>query len=312
MKKVQVLLSSYNGEKYIREQIDSILAQENVEVELLIRDDGSTDGTVEILRKYEAEYDNIRVFFGENQGVIKSFFRLIEEAGEKADYTAFSDQDDVWLPGKLERAVTMLERENLSEKILGQDNRKSPLVYCSAKQLVDEQLRLLPAAIRYKIVRPFFGNALVENMCTGCTCVINRDMLCLLKGRKPEFTVMHDFWVYLVGSCFGQVVYDEESYILYRQHGGNELGAASSLAENYKRRVKNFKKHRGQLTRQAEELLRLYGTGIPEEKRVLAEKLVQAKRKRKMRWNVIRSGRVFRQRKSDDVIMKMLLLAGLL
>lgn len=301
MRKVQVLLSSYNGEKFIREQIDSILAQKNVEVELLIRDDGSTDGTKDILWQYESIHNNIRVIYGENLGVIKSFFSLTEEANGAA-YTAFADQDDVWLPEKLFQAVTLLEKEQ----------QNIPLVYCSDKQLVDESLNPLPTAITYNKVRPEFGNALVENMCTGCTCVINRKMLLLLKGRQPEFTVMHDFWIYLVGSCFGRVIYDEKAYILYRQHGTNTLGAASSLWENYRKRVKNFKKHRGQLTRQAEELLKLYGTRMPEEKKVLAEELVKIKKDRRIRRKLWKESAIFRQRKSDDRIMKILLLLGLL
>ena len=307
MKELQVLLSSYNGEKYIREQLDSILAQENVAVQLLVRDDGSTDKTVEILKAYEEANDNIRVLYGENLGVIHSFFTLIEEA-EEAEFTAFADQDDVWLPEKLFRAVSALEEQK----------SELPLVYCSAKQLVDEQLQPLRSGIRYGTVTPDFGNALVENMCTGCTCVINREMQQLLKGRTPDFTVMHDFWIYLVGSCFGRVLYDKESYILYRQHSGNELGAASSLLENYKRRIKNFKKHRGQLTRQAKELLRLYEKELSGDdkkrtaNRALAEELVQAKKDKKIRRKLVKEGKVFRQRKSDDGIMKVLLLLGLL
>ena len=307
MKEVQVLLSSYNGEKYIREQLDSILAQENVAVKLLVRDDGSTDKTVEILKAYEEANDNIRVLYVENLGVIHSFFTLIEEA-EEAEFTAFADQDDVWLPEKLFRAVSALEEQK----------SELPLVYCSAKQLVDEQLNPLSQALHYNNVRPDFGNALVENMCTGCTCVINREMLQLLKGRTPDFTVMHDFWIYLVGSCFGRVLYDQESYILYRQHSGNELGAASNLLENYRRRIKNFKKHRGQLTRQAGELLRLYEKELSGDNkkltanRTLAEELVQAKKDKKIRRKLVKEGKVFRQRKSDDGIMKVLLYFGLL
>ena len=308
MKQVQVLLSSYNGEKYIKEQIDSILAQRGVLIQLVVRDDGSTDKTVEILKTYEEAHDNIRILYGENRGVIKSFFTLIEEA-EAAEYTAFADQDDVWLPDKLYRAMEVLRKKQIQTE--QKEARLMPLVYCSAKQLVDEQLQPLPEGIRYGSVKPDFGNALVENMCTGCTCVINREMLQLLKGKAPDFTVMHDFWVYLVGSCFGTVVYDTESYILYRQHSGNELGAASSLLENYKRRIKNFKKHRGQLTRQAEELLRLYGNEMPEEKKRLAEELVKAKKNRKIRRKLVKEGKVFRQRRSDDGIMKILLLLGL-
>lgn len=298
---VQVLLSSYNGEKYIREQIDSILGQKNVKVRLLVRDDGSVDGTRGILAEYEKSYENITVLYGENVGVIKSFFALIEAADEHYSYFAFSDQDDVWLPDKLARAVHMLEEKETTD---------CPLTYCSAKQLVDADLRPLKQAIRYSSVKAEFGNALVENMCTGCTCVINREMIMLVKGKTPKFTVMHDFWIYLVATCFGKAVYDKASRILYRQHGGNELGAASSLFENYRRRVKYYRKHRGQLTRQAEEFLKIYGNEMPKEKRKLAEDLVRSKTDKRIRKKLLKARKVFRQRKSDDVIFRILLLAG--
>ena len=175
---------------------------------------------------------------------------------------------------------------------------------------MDISLQPLPSAITYAHVKTEFGNALVENMCTGCTCVINRDMLQLLQGRRPDFTVMHDFWFYLVGTCFGKVIYDEESRILYRQHGGNELGAASPLLENYKRRFRYYKKHRGQLTRQAKEFIRLYGEMLPKENRMLAESMVKAKENYKIRYQLLKEGKIFRQRKSDDFIFRILLATG--
>lgn len=328
---VQVLLSSYNGEKYIKEQLDSILAQEGVQIRLLVRDDGSTDRTKEILEAYQNSYENIAVLYGENVGVIKSFFALIEAAEERMLYTAFSDQDDVWLPDKLERAVRLLKeneerqrnrrhREGMCSERRTEGQEKhgetacgtetAPVVYCSAKQLVDAKLHPLKSAIHYHNVKTEFGNALVENMCTGCTCVVNKDLLRLIKGRTPKFTVMHDFWIYLVGTCFGTVVYDKRSRILYRQHGGNELGAASSLLENYKRRVKYYKKHRGQLGRQAAEFLRIYQNEMPEEKRRLAEELVKAKADKAARRKLLNERKLFRQRKSDDWIFRILLLTG--
>lgn len=307
---VQILLSSYNGEKYIREQLDSILKQEEVQLHLLIRDDGSTDGTKAILSEYEQNCDNVKVLYGKNVGVVQSFFALMEAAEEGCPYIAFADQDDVWLPDKLARAVSLLEKQEQSNR--KKNRQETPLVYCSARQLADAELRPLKQAIRYPEVRAEFGNALVENMCTGCTCVINQAMLRLLKGRQPEFTVMHDFWIYLVGTCFGTVIYDKESRILYRQHGNNELGSASSLFENYKRRVKNYKKHRGQLGRQASQLLMLYGEEMPVEKRELAEELVRARKDKATRRKLLKERKIFRQRRSDDGIMKVLLLFGLL
>ena len=149
-------------------------------------------------------------------------------------------------------------------------------------------------------------------MCTGCTCVMNQAMISLLQEQRPKFTIMHDFWIYLVGSCFGKVIYDETSYILYRQHEQNAIGASSSLWENYKKRVKNFKKHRGQLTRQAEELLNIYGTKISQEKKELLQHFILAKQNRKIRIQILKKNQIFRQRKSDDLIVKSLLFWGML
>ena len=297
MIEVQVLLSSYNGEQYIKEQLDSILKQNDVKVELLIRDDGSTDRTIEILREYEKKWNNIQVIYGKNVGVIESFFTLIENASMEKEYIAFSDQDDIWLPEKLIRAVRQMK--------VGQ-----PMVYCSAKQLVDATLHPLPSGISYKTVKTTLENALVENMCTGCTCVINREILQLLQGRKPQFTIMHDFWIYLVGTCFGTVIYDKESYILYRQHGNNTLGSASSLLGHYKRRVKNFRKNRGKLTKQAKEFLKIYAEMMTEQNKNLVEDFVGSKRNISLRKKLLKERSVFRQRVSDNWIMKIFLLLG--
>ena len=305
--KVQVLLSTYNGEKYVREQLDSILEQQ-VEVDLLIRDDGSRDATPEILREYEKTYANIHVIYGENIGVIQSFFALMNAADRKCSYIALADQDDVWLPEKLSRAVTLLKEQERKEA----KGSSVPVAYCSARQLVDAELNELPSGISYDMVYPVFENALVENMCTGCTCVMNSALLQLLQGKIPQFTVMHDFWIYLVVTCFGTVIYDEESYILYRQHGQNQLGSASTLFGNYVRRIKNFKKQRWQLSRQAEALLLCYGDSMPVKYRALAQLFVAAKKDRKARKTLLAKRTVFRQRKSDYQIMKILLRLGLL
>ena len=106
-------MSTYNGEKYLREQIDSILNQDYPEISLLIRDDGSTDGTVDILKEYAQKYRDIDYYVGENLGVQNSFFDLMKRADKRAYYYAFADQDDVWLPGKIKRAIELLEREEI-------------------------------------------------------------------------------------------------------------------------------------------------------------------------------------------------------
>lgn len=119
-KSVQVVMSTYNGEKYLKEQIDSILSQEGVDVRLYIRDDGSSDRTTDILASYQ-EHKNVKIEKGNNLGFAKSFLTALDECDE-ADYYAFSDQDDVWEKDKLSTAIEILEEESQS----------TPLLYCSA------------------------------------------------------------------------------------------------------------------------------------------------------------------------------------
>lgn len=301
---ILVLLSTYNGETYLEEQINSILMQKGCQVKLLIRDDGSTDATKEILREYQqGPYQDyfFPVLEGRNIGAARSFFELFREAASfQYEYYALADQDDIWFPDKLYRAVSLIRQEETKK-------RGQPVVYCSAKQLVDAKLQPLKAAVQYPNITTSFGNALVENMCTGCTCVVNRELMQILKKGIPEFTIMHDFWIYLVGTCFGRVIYDKEARILYRQHERNKIGAASSLLKNYERRIRNFHQHRGQLSRQAKEFLRLYSADMPQKEKRLIKEFLSAKKNYKIRKKLLSSREIFRQRKSDDLIFRVLL-----
>lgn len=299
MKKVQVLLSAYNGEKYLAEQIESILHQDYKEVSLLIRDDGSTDHTLDIIRTYADKYENVAYYAGENLGVQQSFFHLMRNADETADYYAFSDQDDVWLPGKIRRAVELLEKQD----------RNLPLLYASKTTLVDEQLNEIPMKIRTPEIVPDFGNALVENICAGCTEIFNRKLLNLVNQKTPEYTIMHDWWLYLCASAFGKVIYDATSYILYRQHGNNEVGKSGSWQGELRTRIKNMKKSNGALRRQAAEFRRIYGTTY--EKSQYTDWIADYKQKIDYRWKLVFSAKVYRQRKMDDVVFRELFLLGM-
>ena len=141
-KVIQVLMSTYNGDEYLKEQIDSILAQDcekkaGTKLKLLIRDDGSKDGTQKILGEYAKKYpETIEWYQGQNVGVIKSFFDLVVKSDEKADYYAFSDQDDYWHKDKLSAGITNIDK--MSKEI---DTKKNmPLLYCCSPRLVDENL----------------------------------------------------------------------------------------------------------------------------------------------------------------------------
>lgn len=307
-------MSTYNGEKYLREQIDSILNQQYKEITLLIRDDGSTDGTVNILKEYADKYANVIYYTGENLGVQKSFFHLMKKADEKVDYYAFSDQDDVWLPEKIKRAVGKIEIEEKRNKEIGnvyQSNKSTekPFLYVSKTKLVNEQLEEIPVKIRKYTVVPNFGNALVENICTGCTAVFNKALLELVNRRTPEFTIMHDWWMYLVAVAFGTVVYDTEPGILYRQHKGNKVGMKGTWYGELQNRIRNFRKSNGTLEKQAAEFRKIYGTNYKNSH--LTDWVADYKKNFSYRWRLVTSSKVYRQGKVDDLIFRGLFLLGM-
>lgn len=318
MKTVQILMSTFNGERYLREQIDSILNQDCerkgvANIKLLIRDDGSTDNTQQILREYAEKYTGkIRWYQGKNKGVIDSFFDLLKQSDEEADYFGFSDQDDYWLEEKVRIGIEHLEKESLL----------SPNLYCCRPTLVDEYLQKLTSNIKRPKMRPGFGNALVENIVAGCTMIANRPLRELILVECPKYTVMHDWWFYLVASCFGNVIYDEESYILYRQHGRNTVGSNVSRWRELIGRIKRYRGNRGNISHQIQEFLRIYqekGWNALEGKEELAaneskfqlvRQLAEGKKSFMMRVKLVRQGKIYRQRKTDNRIFKIILLKG--
>ncbi|MFS0872121.1 glycosyltransferase family 2 protein [Paenibacillus xylanilyticus] len=219
--KVCIMLSTFNGAKYIDEQMESLLAQSKVDVQIIIRDDGSSDETVQKLSEYtKSRPDQIRVIEGKNFGVIGSFFELMRQTEPVYDFYAFCDQDDVWKPDKLSRAVSKLE--------LSQSN--VPLMYCSSTQMVDQDLNNLNVWPIFPPKPLSMYNAMVENCCVGCTMVMNPVAFQQVRSNIPSDltqVIMHDWWIYLYVSAFGEVIFDEEPMILYRQHQNNVLGGSS-------------------------------------------------------------------------------------
>lgn len=185
MKTVCILLSTYNGEKYLIEQIDSLLNQEKVDISIIARDDGSIDSTKEILAKYKEKDSRFDYYVGKNIGPAQSFFDLLFKAN-KADYYAFADQDDVWDNDKLKCAVDMLERED----------GKRPNMYYSNLRIVDRNLKFYRFSHDIPAVQKSRYSCLVEDVATGCTMVFNDVVLEYVKMGRPEYCSMHDTWIY--------------------------------------------------------------------------------------------------------------------
>ncbi len=230
MPRVQILLSTYNGEKYLRPQLDSFLALENAgDISVLIRDDGSTDGTREILEEYRDRH-GFSLVFGDNIGFVDSMTALFSMADMSCDYFAFSDQDDVWLPDKLSRAVEALDR----------GDNTAPLLYAALSYLVDAELHAIGQTMTPK-KPPLFYNAMVQNVCPGHTQVANHALMALLRREKCENILVPDFFVYMLASATGRVIFDATPTTLYRQHGGNVIGYRNGFFRNLGTRLKRMK-----------------------------------------------------------------------
>ena len=294
VKTVCVLMSTYNGEKYLREQIDSIINQVNVKVILFVRDDGSADSTCSILKEYKNE-NKLEYVCGRNVGYVNSFMTMLRDASE-ADYYALSDQDDIWDKDKLSIAVSALEKCN------------DAALYCSNARLVDEKLDF----IKNENKRPkiSFGSSLVKNFATGCTMVFNNDLKRKVCASNPDYISSHDSWICRV--CFavgGTVIFDDVPHISYRQHGSNVVGSNASNIAKIKNRfmkLKNDNSHSRK--RSAEELIRNYKHEMSTQNQKLAGLILNYNRSFGELIAVASSSEFSCGRTMDDIFFRVALL----
>ena len=239
-------MSTYNGQKYLKEQIDSILGQVGVNVELYIRDDGSKDRTVDVIKEYKKQYSNIHVYYGSNMGVIKSFEWLIRKSPLKYDYYAFSDQDDIQLDNKL--SIAIKNKKKIEKKDLS-------ILYFSNQICVDENGMYLYKRLPDEFIQPNIITTILDNQYSGCTMVFNKALLEIVKTTYEEIPhrirTLYDSWILTVAQITGLLIYDSDSYIKYRRHGKNETadvisyhqGIIKSISK-FKYQIRNLKKYR--------------------------------------------------------------------
>lgn len=307
MKKVQVLLSAYNGEQYISEQIQSILHQTHAAVSILIRDDGSTDKTMELLDQWVTTHpDKIKLIKGTNVGVVSSFFELLRAADAEADYYCFCDQDDVWLDHKVEHAIARLDSSIYTEV---------PAMVFTSTYLTDDKLNRKGAWPKPPAQEPSFFNALYENIAIGATITMNRSARNLFMNSKSvdsQKVLMHDWWFYLLVSAFGTVIYDNTPTMLYRQHSNNVVGGSNSIVGKLKSKWASFKRHTGKdlLHKQAREFDRIYGsrlTGIQKEQ---VDLFLASRTSFLDRLHYARRSKLYRQSKAESLLFKFFILIG--
>ena len=264
---VAVLMSTYNGEKYIREQLDSIFAQRGVDVRLYVRDDGSTDDTLNIVNTYAAAHTVEVLQDGENVGPGESFMRLVYRYAHTPDieYYAFADQDDVWLEDKLLVAVEAIRAAGFEGPVLYGSNQ---LLYVDGENRGDrhrerQSVELIPH--------------LTINTIAGCTFVFNKALACLVTDAdRPDPRIIkyriHDAWMMLVAIACGHAIYDETSHMLYRIHSGNAVGVKGLSLGKRLGRLQRLFVHRDDANLRmitAQQLLALFEDLDDETRRVL-------------------------------------------
>ena len=219
---IAILLSVYNGEKYLQAQLDSLVAQTHRNWILLWRDDGSSDGGRRILQHFAEEIGHDRcIELTDTQrhvGATRSFLTLLNAAAEY-ELISFCDQDDIWHAEKLERAVHQLATVPAAV----------PALYCARKIVVDAELRLIRESPRFRRV-PRFADALAGNIASGCTTVLNRAAADWINKLGPPEPSFHDWWCYIgVAAAGGRIIADNMPVMRYRQHDGNAIGMASTI-----------------------------------------------------------------------------------
>jgi glycosyltransferase involved in cell wall biosynthesis len=225
---VAILLCTYNGARFLAEQLDSLEAQTHQNWVVFASDDGSNDQTLEILQQYQEKWPSgkLTIRTGPQKGFCQNFLSLVCDSNNRADYYAFCDQDDVWLPEKLAVAL---------ENIATNQQADIPYLYCGRTKYVNENLKPCGMSPLF-VFPPSFRNALVQSIAGGNTMVFNKAAKLLLEKVGPVNVPSHDWWMYqLISGVEGIVFYDPKPYVFYRQHEFALVGGNNSFPAKMER-----------------------------------------------------------------------------
>lgn len=276
---IDIVMAAYNGSRYIKQQIESILNNTYKEFRLFVCDDGSTDDTASIVKELQQKYKE-QVFWRPNetnQGVVNNF--LIGARKCSGDYIMFCDQDDVWLPDKIESTFCKMQQ---IEKVYGKD---IPIAVFTDAKVVDGTLKVKEESFHRSshldTTLLDFPHMLMENKIMGCTLMINRtlkDMLFVL----PKYARMHDWWIGLIASAMGKIAYLDRPTMLYRQHGSNEVGSQKFSAGKVMQQaaaIKKLKEAVRDTQKQAADFYEMYQDVLGTKEREIAHEFASLDRK---------------------------------
>ena len=294
-KKLAILLATYNGEKYLRQQIDSILNQSCSDYMLYIRDDNSIDSTKKIIKEYVLKYPEKIKEIQDNKianGARNNFLLLLKHVYELKKYSLFMfcDQDDVWQKNKIELTI------NEYNKVI---DKNIPILIHTDLYVVDKNLNMINKSfIQYSKLRKDyinFNNYLIQNNVTGCTVCINEKLVDLI-NFDIKYVIMHDWFFALIASAFGQVIFIDRSTIYYRQHGQNVVGAKK--VSIYNRLIKNntIKKDINNLFIQADSFRKIYYDLLTKENKKIIDAFCEIKNSNKlMKLKIIKKYKFYKQ-----------------
>ena len=291
-----VLLSTHNGSAFLEQQLQSIIDQDHRDLKLMVRDDGSTDTTTEILKAF-ANDPRIHLIIGSRLGLPHAYFELIRTAPDDAEAYFFCDQDDVWHYDKVSTALHQLAKLP----------RTRPALYCSRLNLCTHDLKSIGLSPDWQRSAAF-GNALVENICTGCTAAFNRTTLDYLRMAKSTSGIIyHDWWLYLIASAFGEVTFDRTPHIEYRMHAANSVGLPQNLLGTYRRRIGRAGPTRRFtiLLQQAQAFAHAYGNVLTTDNRKILDRMLSLSNSSKAAFPLISDPEIHRQKTSDDLIWRL-------
>ncbi len=251
--KITILLATYNGGKFLFQQLDSILKQTNQNWKLLIHDDNSTDNTVDIIRQYQKQYPSKIQFIDDDVSfgnASTNFSFLLEHVD--TEYIMLCDQDDVWVANKIE--LTLQKMQDMEKHY-----QNTPILIHTDLTVVDEELKVISKSYwDYQHLDPSkdsLNRLLVQNTITGCTVMINRE-LANMALPIPNNVIMHDWWLGLVAATFGKIIYIDMPMVFYRQHSKNDTGATKfNLKTIWKKMSSLYKIDLQKYILQAKELL---------------------------------------------------------
>lgn len=300
-KKVAIVLSTYNGEKYIEKQLESLVNQTYKNIDIYIRDDGSKDKTTEIIEKYESKYNNIKLIKANNVGLVNSFYEGLKSAFETGDYFAYCDQDDYWHQDKIERAIEKLEYSN----------NNTPTVLFTEFNYCDANLEFVEKSNMNK-KGTSFKNSLVECIASGNTMVFNKKMAKLILETNTQNVCLHDWWLYMIATGIGNIIYDPEPSLEYRRTGNNVTPGGRGFLKLQIFRIKKFLF--GDYLKKVKKQIQKYDENFHNELSEENQKLINLFIKDGYHINIVLKKvyypKMFRQNLLDELLIRFIFLIG--